>query len=76
MVKAENAVSFTVGRKINYYRRVQGVSLQYLADMVNISTQQLRLYENGDSKIKVDKLYDISLALGIPFSVLACEDEF
>lgn len=76
MSRAENMVSFKVGQKIKYYRKLQGISLQYLSDMVNISVQQLKKYENGDSKIKIDKLFYISLALDVPFSNLACENEF
>jgi len=44
--------------------------------MVSLSPQQIRKYETGDSKIKIDILFDISLALGMPLSTLACESEF
>lgn len=76
MSKAKNFISSKVGQKIKYYRKLHGISLKYLSDMVNISMQQLSKYEKGDVQIKIDKLFDISLALDVSFSMLACETEF
>lgn len=59
-----------VGARIRTYRRMQGLTLQQLADRIHKSRASVSKYESGEITIDVETLYDISRALQIELSQL------
>jgi len=57
-----------VGNNIKKYRAIRNFSLQDLAERVGLTKKTIQRYENGEIKIDMDRLDDISSALevGIP----------
>ncbi|HHR5901567.1 TPA: helix-turn-helix domain-containing protein [Providencia alcalifaciens] len=49
-------VSLIIGRKITYYRKMNGLSLYDIAKMINVSEQQQSRYERGINRINLDRL--------------------
>lgn len=54
-----------IGQQIKMYRKVQGLTLQQLADLIHKSRASVSKYENGEITLDVGTLYDISKALHI-----------
>lgn len=49
-------VSKAIGRKITYYRKMKGISLDKLAALIGVSQQQQSRYERGVNRINLDRL--------------------
>ncbi|WP_272521850.1 helix-turn-helix domain-containing protein [Providencia sp. PROV202] len=49
-------ISKIIGSKIIYYRKMNGVTLQKLADTIGVSKQQQSRYERGVNRINLDRL--------------------
>ncbi|CRL65351.1 MULTISPECIES: helix-turn-helix domain-containing protein [Proteus] len=49
-------VSKAIGRKITYYRKMKGISLDELAALIGVSQQQQSRYERGVNRINLDRL--------------------
>lgn len=49
-------ISKIIGNKITYYRKMKGMTLDNLANMVNVSQQQQSRYERGINRINIDRL--------------------
>lgn len=60
----------TIGKKIKHLREAQGVSVQDLAEMVQISRMQLYRIEDGENPTSILILRRISKELGIELSKL------
>lgn len=56
---------FAVGNNIKKYRTIRNFSLQDLAERVGLTKKTIQRYENGDIKIDMDRLTDISEALEV-----------
>lgn len=54
-----------VGKQIRMYRKVQGLTLQQLADMIHKSRASVSKYENGEIALDIETLYEISSALHV-----------
>ena len=54
-----------IGKKIKIFRKANGFTQSELAEKINVSFQQVQKYENGKSRIFVDKLCAIAEALDI-----------
>lgn len=54
-----------VGNNIKKYRAIRNFSLQDLAERVGLTKKTIQRYENGEIKIDVDRLNDISEALDV-----------
>lgn len=63
-------ISKHVGKQIRMYRKVQGVTLQQLADKIHKSRATMSKYENGEITIDIETLYDISDALHVHMNQL------
>lgn len=48
-------ISKMIGSKIIYYRKMNGVTLQKLADTIGVSKQQQSRYERGVNRINLDR---------------------
>ncbi|MTB65504.1 helix-turn-helix domain-containing protein [Providencia sp. wls1943] len=49
-------ISQMIDSKIIYYRKMNGVTLQKLADTIGVSKQQQSRYERGVNRISLDRL--------------------
>ena len=68
MTKPKITTSREIGARIKKRRTELMMSQEELAEMLNISYQQVQRYENGTSKLNVEKIQIISEALSIPMS--------
>lgn len=59
-----------IGKQIRMYRKVQGLTLQQLADLIHKSRASVSKYETGEITLDVETLYDISNALHISVNQL------
>lgn len=57
-----------VGQRIQMRRKELGITAQHLAEVVDISHQQLSRYERGTNKINVAHLVNIAIKLNTPIS--------
>jgi transcriptional regulator with XRE-family HTH domain len=55
-----------IGRKIRAYRQASGLSQEKLAELVDVTFQQIQKYESGATRLNTDKLQKVATALGIP----------
>ncbi|MBI6203624.1 helix-turn-helix domain-containing protein [Providencia rettgeri] len=63
----DNQVSTYCGTVIKKIRRECGMTGAELAKKLNVSQQQMSRYERGINKISVDMLFNLSIALNVPF---------
>ena len=56
---------YTLGQRIRYYRKKQGLSQEQLAEKVNISTTHMSHIENGSTKLSLQVFVDLAEALCI-----------
>ena len=54
-----------IGRRIREFRQKAGFSQERLAELIDMSFQQVQKYENGSSKINTEKLQVVAEALGV-----------
>lgn len=59
-----------IGNQIRMYRKVQGLTIQQLADLIHKSRASVSKYETGEITLDVETLYDISNALHISMNQL------
>lgn len=55
-----NFLSQFIGKKIVFFRRIQGISQNELADKVSVKKEELDAIENGKKEPTVSKLFKIS----------------
>jgi transcriptional regulator with XRE-family HTH domain len=67
MIKNKNHKK-TIGQIIKGIRKSRGISQMELAEMINVSYQQIQKYEKGISNISVERLKQIAKALNVPAS--------
>lgn len=66
-----------IGNRIRMYRKVQGLTLQQLADMIHKSRATVSKYETGEIALDIDTLYEIAFALHVNMNQLTdFEPEF
>lgn len=59
----------TIGEIIRDLRKAKGISQMKLAEMLDVSYQQIQKYEKGTSSISTDRLGQIARALDVPASL-------
>ncbi len=59
----------TAGELIKELRKAKGLSQMKLAELLDISYQQIQKYEKGASSISIERLKQIANALGAPVSL-------
>jgi transcriptional regulator with XRE-family HTH domain len=62
----KHPVDVHVGKRIRHRRWMIGMTQQQLADKVGIKFQQIQKYETGMNRVSASRLWDISLATGVP----------
>jgi transcriptional regulator with XRE-family HTH domain len=66
-----------VGKKIKEFRLKAGYTLERLAEIVELSAQQIQKYENGVSCLNTNKLQELAAALNVSmFSFFVGLDEY
>ena len=55
-----------LGEKIKSLRKERGMSQNALAELIDVTFQQVQKYENGQSGISVNRLHKIARAFDIP----------
>ncbi|GFO55953.1 putative HTH-type transcriptional regulator y4aM [Geomonas sp. Red276] len=65
-----------IGEKIRLLRKHAGMSQERLAEMVEVSYQQIQKYEAGSTMLNVDKLQRVANALKVPPSAFFEEDTY
>ena len=68
MTKPKITTSKEIGNRIKKRRMELKMSQEELAEVLNITYQQVQRYENGTSKLNVEKIQIISEALSVPLS--------
>ncbi len=68
MTKPKITTSAEIGSRIKKRRIELRMSQEELAEMLNVSYQQVQRYENGTSKLNIEKLQVISEALSVPMA--------
>jgi len=58
-------LSFTLGKNIRKYRRLKGLTLEQLADVLETETNYLGQCERGERRFSLDKLVDLIEYFGI-----------
>ena len=64
-----------IGDSIKYYRKLKNLTQKDLAEKLNLSTSLIQKYENGERKLKIDTLKQISDVLDTPLSVFLNETD-
>lgn len=59
-----------IGNRIRMYRKVQGMTLQQLADTIHKSRASVSKYETGEITLDIETLFDISKALQVSLNQL------
>lgn len=59
-------INIHIGRKLRERRKKAGLTLEQVSTALHVTYQQVQKYESGQSKIPVNKLYEISLLLRLP----------
>lgn len=59
-----------LGISITYFRRMQGLTQQTVADRMDISYETMSRIENANTGMSMDMMYELSEALKIPLSEL------
>jgi len=63
-----------LGYRINYYRKLNGMTLEQLGDRLGVGKSTVRKYEKGMIRVSHEKLEEISRILGIDISLLYGEE--
>lgn len=63
-----NPVDLHVGARVRMRRKFLGMSQEALAEMIDLTFQQVQKYERGSNRISASKLYEISKALKAPIA--------
>lgn len=67
-----------IGEKLKEFRKLRGLTQEQLAEMVEVTFQQIQKYENGNTRLNTDKLQAVAQALDVPVSAFfdeGCRDE-
>lgn len=57
-----------MGEKIKFRRQEIGMSQERLAEILDVSYQQIQRYENGRNRLNVENIQVIAHALGVPIT--------
>jgi transcriptional regulator with XRE-family HTH domain len=63
-----------IGERLRELRKRRGMTQEQLAEIVDITSQQIQKYENGSTRMNTDKLQSVAQALTVPISAFFDED--
>lgn len=61
--------SWDIGQAIKRRRNALGMSQEKLAELLNVTYQQVQRYENGSNKLNVENIQNVALALEVPAAI-------
>lgn len=62
------AIDKHVGRRLRLLRQVNEVSLEKLAEIVEVAPQQIQKYEVGETRISASRIFELSKIFGVPLT--------
>ena len=62
------AVDKHVGRRLRLLRQINEVSLEKLAEAVDVAPQQIQKYEMGETRISASRIYELSKIFRVPLA--------
>ncbi len=65
-----NIASREIGERLREFRKRRGLTQEQLAELVDVTFQQIQKYENGSTRLNSDKIQIIAHALDIPISAI------
>ena len=73
VMREKSHADVIVGRRIRLARRQAGLSAAELSEALRISPSQLRRHENGEHRLRPDRLIMLARRLGVPLSFFFSE---
>ena len=67
-IRRPSAVDVHVGGRVRVRRRLIHMTQETLADLIDVTFQQVQKYERGSNRISASKLFAIAEALEVPIS--------
>ena len=64
-----------IGGRMRELRKRRGLTQEQLAEIVDVTFQQIQKYENGSNRLNADKLQTIAQALSVPVSAFFDDDK-
>ena len=68
MLQKKIITSTEIGKRIKNRRRELKISQEQLAEILDVTYQQVQRYENGTNKLNVENVQTIATALSVPLS--------
>jgi transcriptional regulator with XRE-family HTH domain len=62
------AIDKHVGRRLRLLRQIREVSLEKLAEIVDVAPQQIQKYEIGETRISASRIFELSKIFGVPLA--------
>jgi transcriptional regulator with XRE-family HTH domain len=62
------AVDKHVGKRLRLLRQMRELSLERLAEAVEVAPQQIQKYEIGETRISASRIFELARALSVPLS--------
>jgi transcriptional regulator with XRE-family HTH domain len=60
------AIDKHVGKRLRLLRQINEVSLEKLAEIVDVAPQQIQKYEIGETRISASRIYELSKIFQVP----------
>ncbi|MEZ5997780.1 MAG: helix-turn-helix domain-containing protein [Hyphomonas sp.] len=64
--KLPNGIDRVVGQRIRWRRRELGLTQEQLAELLNLTFQQVQKYEKGVNRVSAGRLFEIAAVMGAP----------
>lgn len=62
------AIDRHVGKRLRLLRQINEVSLERLAEIVDVAPQQIQKYEVGETRISASRIFELSEIFGVPLA--------
>ena len=62
------AIDKHVGKRLRLLRQINEVSLEKLAEVVDVAPQQIQKYEIGETRISASRLFELSKIFSVPLT--------
>jgi transcriptional regulator with XRE-family HTH domain len=62
------AIDRHVGKRLRLLRQIREVSMEKLAELVDVAPQQIQKYEVGETRISASRIFELSKIFNVPLS--------
>jgi transcriptional regulator with XRE-family HTH domain len=62
------AVDRHVGKRLRLLRQIREISMERLAEIVDVAPQQIQKYEVGETRISASRIFELSKIFNVPLS--------